>query len=185
MSLIQTLVGPNGRSIELPTGLFINNESVASSGGTITTVNPSNEAAICAVSAASESDVDKAVRAARAALKDPSWRNATATDRANMMTKLADLMDEAREDLATLEAWDNGKPFAAARDEDLEEAISTLRYYAGWTDKMHGQTMSRANLGEKFAFTIRQPIGVCGQIIPWNYPLGKYSRRHTCESELI
>ncbi|MBE7181956.1 MAG: aldehyde dehydrogenase family protein [Terriglobus roseus] len=172
MSLVQSLVGPNGRRIELPTGLFINNEFVASTGGTISTVNPSNEEEICAVSAASEHDVDKAVRAARAALKDPSWKDITATERAAMMNKLADLMAETREDLATLEAWDNGKPYAAALDEDLEEAMSTLRYYAGWTDKMHGQTMSRASLGEKFAFTIRQPIGVCGQIIPWNYPLG-------------
>ena len=92
-----------------------------------------------------------------------------ATDRGAMMLKFADLIEEHREDLATLETWDNGKPYTVARDEDLGEVINTIRFYAGYADKIYGQTIS--STPEKFAYTLKQPIGVCGQIIPWNYPL--------------
>jgi aldehyde dehydrogenase (NAD+) len=86
-----------------------------------------------------------------------------------MMAKLADLMEQNRELLATIDAWDNGKPYHVAFEEDLTEAIGTIRYYSGWADKTFGQTISTTP--QKFAYTIRQPIGVVGQIIPWNYPL--------------
>lgn len=86
------------------------------------------------------------------------------------MLKLADLVEAKKETLATIETWDNGKPFTVARDEDLAEVCLTLRYYAGWADKLHGQTIDTGPA--KFAYTLREPLGVCGQIIPWNYPLG-------------
>ena len=85
------------------------------------------------------------------------------------MYKLADLIESNKEELATLETWDNGKPYSVALNEDLGEVVSCFRYYAGWADKLHGQTIPTT--GQKFAYTLKQPIGVCAQIIPWNYPL--------------
>jgi aldehyde dehydrogenase (NAD+) len=85
------------------------------------------------------------------------------------MFKFADLIEKHKETLATLETWDNGKPYSVALNEDLGEVVGVIRYYAGYADKIHGQTISTTS--QKFAYTLRQPIGVCGQIIPWNYPL--------------
>ncbi|KIW12428.1 hypothetical protein PV08_09705 [Exophiala spinifera] len=164
------LTAPNGRKITLPTGLFINNEFVkATSNQKVTSINPTDESEICSVEAASADDVDKAVKAARAAFNDPSWRDLPPTDRGAIMYKFADLIEANRETLATLETWDNGKPYSVAFNDDLGEVIGTLRYYAGWADKIQGETISTHS--QKFAYTLKQPIGVCGQIIPWNYPL--------------
>jgi aldehyde dehydrogenase (NAD+) len=129
----------------------------------------SNEEVICTVEAASADDVDKAVKAARAALNAESWSELPGTDRGIMMNKLADLIEADKEVLATLETWDGGKPYNVALEGDLGEVISTLRYYAGWADKIFGQTIPTTP--KKLAYTLKQPIGVCGQIIPWNYPL--------------
>ncbi|KIW50896.1 hypothetical protein PV05_09674 [Exophiala xenobiotica] len=164
------LTAPNGKKITLPTGLFIDNEFVkATSGQKLTSINPSDESEICSVEAASADDVDKAVKAARAAFNDPSWRDLPATDRGALMYKFADLLEANKETLATLETWDNGKPYSVALNEDLGEVIGTMRYYAGWADKIQGETIPTSP--QKFAYTLKQPIGVCGQIIPWNYPL--------------
>ena len=165
------LKAPNGRTFTLPTGLFINNEFVKSSDGEkITSINPTDETEICSVYAASPDDVDKAVKAARTAFNDPSWRDLEATERGKLMYKLADLIEKNLETLATIETWDNGKPYNDSTGIDLPEVVGTIRYYAGYADKIHGQTISTSV--QKFAYTLRQPIGVCGQIIPWNYPLG-------------
>lgn len=85
------------------------------------------------------------------------------------MAKLANLIEENKELLATVDAWDNGKPYSVALNEDLPESFGTIRYYSGWADKIFGQTISTTH--QKFAYTVRQPIGVVAQIIPWNYPL--------------
>ncbi|KAI1756555.1 aldehyde dehydrogenase [Xylaria castorea] len=163
------LTAPNGKKFTLHTGLFINNEFVKASGGEkITSINPSNEKEICSVEAASAEDIDKAVAAARAALNHESWRDISATERGQLMFKLADLAEQEKEVLATIETWDNGKPYGDALG-DLGEVISCIRYYAGWADKIYGQTIPTT--AQKFAYTLKQPIGVCGQIIPWNYPL--------------
>jgi aldehyde dehydrogenase (NAD(P)+) len=135
----------------------------------VTDLTCSDETEICSVEAASADDVDKAVKAARAAFNDPSWRDLPPTDRGALMYKFADLIEANKETLATLETWDNGKPYSVALNEDLGEVVGTLRYYAGWADKIHGETIPTNPL--KFAYTLKQPIGVCGQIIPWNYPL--------------
>lgn len=129
----------------------------------------SDESEIATVQAASVEDVDKAVAAARAAFNNPEWRDLPNTDRGALMYKLADLIEAEKEVLATLETWDNGKPYQVSLNEDLAEVIGTLRYYAGWADKIHGSTIPTT--GAKFAYTLKQPIGVCAQIIPWNYPL--------------
>ncbi|KAI1214551.1 aldehyde dehydrogenase [Annulohypoxylon truncatum] len=164
------LTAPNGVKYSQPTGLFINNEFVLSANGeSLDSIDPATEEKIAAVQAASEVDVDKAVKAAHKALKDPSWKLLPATDRGALLYKLADLIEENREVFATIDAWDNGKTYAEALETDLTEAITVIRYYAGWADKTYGQTINTTH--QKFAYTIRQPIGVVGQIIPWNYPL--------------
>ncbi|KAF2179685.1 aldehyde dehydrogenase [Zopfia rhizophila CBS 207.26] len=169
-NLSVTLKAPNGVQYTQPTGLFINNEFVASSKGqTIESIDPATESKIAEVHAASEEDVDKAVRAAHKALKDPSWKQLPGTDRGILMARLADLIEEQKELFAMIDAWDNGKPYSVALSEDLPEAIGTIRYYSGWADKTFGQTISTTSA--KFAYTLRQPIGVVAQIIPWNYPL--------------
>ncbi|KAF4949303.1 hypothetical protein FSARC_13510 [Fusarium sarcochroum] len=170
MSLDVQLTAPNGRTYKQPTGLFINNEWVKSSNGkTITSINPTNEQEIVSVAAASAEDVDKAVRAARKALRNPAWRDMPATERGKLMNRLAELVEENREVLATIETWDNGKPYSVAYNEDMTEVAETLRYYSGFADKVFGQVIETT--GDKFAYTVREPVGVCGQIIPWNYPL--------------
>lgn len=124
---------------------------------------------ICSVEAADAQDVDRAVKAARAAFEDPSWADLPGRERSVLMHKLADLVDEHAKTLATLETWDNGKPYTVALNDDVGELAYVLRYYAGWADKIHGQTIPTTRA--KFAYTLRQPVGVCAQIIPWNFPL--------------
>ncbi|TDZ13744.1 Aldehyde dehydrogenase [Colletotrichum spinosum] len=170
MSLSSSLTAPNGTKIDLPTGLFIKNEFVkGSSASKITAINPSDESDIVSVEAASADDVDRAVRAARAALTAPGWGDGSGTDRGRLMFRLADLVEAHRETLATLETWNGGKPYGAALGEDLAESVATLRYYAGWADKIHGETIPTTPL--KFAYTLKQPVGVVASVIPWNYPL--------------
>lgn len=118
--------------------------------------------------AAEPEDVDKAVEAARKAFKG-EWRDMASTERGELMYKLATLCEQHRKTLATIETWDNGKPYSVAFDEDLSEVIGTLKYYAGYADKIHGQVIDTTPA--KLAYTVREPVGVCGQIIPWNYPL--------------
>lgn len=113
--------------------------------------------------------MDIAVAAARKALKNPAWKGLSGTERGLLMTKLADLVDANRDLLGTVESLDNGKPFSVARSEDVGEVVSALKYYAGYADKNFGQVIDVGP--SKFAYTLKQPIGVCGQIIPWNYPL--------------
>jgi len=170
MSLFEKITTPNGQEYEQPLGLFINGEVVPSSSGkTIASIDPATESVIAEVHAASAKDVDIAVQAAKAALIHPSWKLLPGTERGILMNKLADLIEANKEVLAAVDSWDNGKPYAVALTEDLPETITTFRYYAGWADKIFGQTISTTH--QKFAYTLRQPIGVVAQIIPWNYPL--------------
>ncbi|PCD29661.1 hypothetical protein AU210_012192 [Fusarium oxysporum f. sp. radicis-cucumerinum] len=162
------LQAPNGVKYTQPTGLFINNEFVPSSGGKkLTSIDPATENEIATVEAADEKDVDTAVKAAKTAFKD--WRKVECSERGRLMAKLADLIEAKREVFATIDAWDNGKTYAEAIDGDLVEAVGVIRYFAGWADKIFGQTISTTS--QKFAYTLRQPIGVVAQVIPWNYPL--------------
>lgn len=124
------------------------------------------------VYAATADDVDAAVAAARKAFKDPSWRDLAPTERGRLMMKLSDLCEANKEILATIETWDNGKTYADSLG-DLEEVTGVLTYYGGYADKIHGQVIDTGPA--KFAYTIKEPVGVCGQIIPWNYPLAMAS----------
>lgn len=129
----------------------------------------SDETEITSVYAASSSDVDDAVSAARAAFRSPTWRDIPSGTRGSLIYKLADLIEQNSETLATIETWDNGKPYQVALTEDVAGSVGCLRYYAGYADKIYGQVIDTSP--EKLAYTIREPVGVCGQIIPWNYPL--------------
>jgi len=151
------------------TKLFINNEFVDSMNGTtVPTVNPVTEEVICHVQAAEQGDVDAAVATARHAFQyDSKWRKMDASKRGKLLLKLADLIERDQSYIASLETLDNGKPFFDAQDE-IASTVDLFRYYAGWCDKITGQTIPID--GSYFCFTRIEPVGVCGQIIPWNYP---------------
>ncbi len=152
------------------TGILIGDEfRPAVSGKTFPTVNPATEEVICEVAEGDAADVDLAVHAARAAFETGPWSRMDARERGRLMNKLADLAEKHIDELAALETLDNGKPISDARAADLPLAIDCLRYYAGWADKVGGQTVPIR--GDYFCYTRREPIGVCGQIIPWNFPL--------------
>jgi aldehyde dehydrogenase (NAD+) len=153
------------------TQLFINNEFVNSeSGKTFPTINPSTGEVITQVQEADKADVDKAVKAAREAFKLGSpWRTMDASARGHLLYKLADLMERDRQYLASLETLDNGKPFTDSYNIDLGLVIKCIRYYAGYADKNHGKTIPLD--GKFLCYTRHEPVGVCGQIIPWNFPL--------------
>lgn len=151
--------------------IFINNEwHDAVSGKTFPTINPATEKVITEVAEADKADVDKAVQAATEAFRLGSpWRQMDASQRGVLLYKLADLIERDSGYLASLETLDNGKPYSIAYTVDLPLTVSVLRYYAGWADKFHGQTIPAD--GNLFCYTRREPVGVCGQIIPWNFPL--------------
>ncbi|GAB1290122.1 Aldehyde dehydrogenase, mitochondrial [Apodemus speciosus] len=151
--------------------IFINNEWHDSvSKKTFPTVNPSTGEVICQVAEGNKEDVDKAVKAARAAFQLGSpWRRMDASDRGRLLYRLADLIERDRTYLAALETLDNGKPYVISYLVDLDMVLKCLRYYAGWADKYHGKTIPID--GDFFSYTRHEPVGVCGQIIPWNFPL--------------
>jgi aldehyde dehydrogenase (NAD+) len=152
------------------TNMLINGKWVESrSGKRFKTINPVNEQVIAEVAEGDAADVDAAVKAARAAFDSGPWSKMDARDRGRLMNKLADLMEANLDELAALETLDNGKPIADARAADLPLSIDCIRYYAGWADKLTGDTIPIR--GNFFCYTRREPVGVCGQIIPWNFPL--------------
>jgi aldehyde dehydrogenase (NAD+) len=164
------------REVEIPTGLFINNEFVPStdSNELLHTINPATEEVICSVVAGSQKDIDVAVAAARKAFNTTWGKNVTGFERSRLLNKLADLIERDQQLLAEVESLNNGKPVKIARDFDIGDTIQCLRYYAGWADKIVGQTIEVDNK-RKLAFTRHDPIGVCGQIIPWNYPINMWA----------
>src|SRR5271154_5465913 len=150
--------------------LLINGKWVDSaSGKTFATINPATGETITKVAEADAADVDKAVAAARAAFEKGAWRKMSASQRGALMYKLADLIEKHADQLAELEALDNGKPYSVARAADLPLTTACYRYYAGWADKIQGKTIPIA--GDYFCYTRLEPVGVVGQIIPWNFPL--------------
>ena len=152
------------------TKLLIDNRWVDSdSGTTFPTLNPSTGEEICQVAAADSADVDKAVRAARRAFDRGPWRKMNASERGQRLYRLADLIERHADELAQLESLDNGKPISVAKRVDVAKTVACYRYFAGWADKIQGRTIPID--GEFFCYTRHEPIGVVGQIIPWNYPM--------------
>ncbi|XP_031551904.1 aldehyde dehydrogenase, mitochondrial-like [Actinia tenebrosa] len=151
--------------------VFINNNFVDSvSGKTFPTINPSTGEKICDVAEGDKADVDLAVKAAQQAfgLGSP-WRTMDASERGRLLYKLADLIERDRAYIASLESLDNGKPYRDSFNVDLDLVIKCYRYYAGWADKIHGKTIPLD--GPYLCYTRREPVGIIGQVIPWNFPL--------------
>src|SRR5689334_4060189 len=152
------------------TQCFIGGQWVpAQSGKTFDTINPATEEVIASVAEGDAADIDLAVKAARAQFDGGEWSKMDARDRGKLMNKLADLMEEEAAELAALESLDNGKPIRESKGGDLPLTVDCLRYYAGYADKIHGQTIPIR--GNYFCYTRREPVGVVGQIIPWNFPM--------------
>lgn len=151
--------------------IFLNNEWVdAADGKTFPTINPSTGEKICDVAAGDKADVDKAVKAAQNAFKLGSpWRRMDAADRGVLLNRLADLIERDASYLASLETLDNGKPYQMSYLADVALTVKCYRYYAGYADKNHGKTIPIG--GDFFCYTRHEPVGICGQIIPWNFPL--------------
>jgi len=142
----------------------------AASGKTLTTYDPATEEPLAEVPAGDKEDVDRAVRAARRAFEGGPWRRMTPSERGRAIWKLADLIEQHTEDFAQLETLDNGKPLAVARVADIPLVVDHFRYYAGWATKIEGETIPVSAPGF-LNYTLREPVGVIGQIIPWNFPL--------------
>jgi aldehyde dehydrogenase (NAD+) len=152
------------------TKLLINNRWVPSeSGKTFATINPATGEEICQIAEADAADVDKAVHAARRAFEHGPWRKLPASQRGRMLHRLADLIEKHADELAALESLDNGKPVSIAKAVDVAATVGCFRYFAGWSDKVHGKTIPVD--GDFFCYTRHEPVGVVGQIIPWNFPM--------------
>jgi aldehyde dehydrogenase (NAD+) len=157
-----------GHSSSLTLKRFINNEFVPGvEGKTFETINPHDEKPIVAVHEATEKDVDIAVEAARKAFKG-AWKDVIPSERGRLLTRLADLLERDMDTIAAIEALDNGKAFQIAKG-DVTLSANCIRYYGGWADKIVGQTID-TDPGS-LTYTRHEPVGVCGQIIPWNFPL--------------
>jgi len=144
----------------------------AASGKTLTTYDPATEAPLAEVPAGDKEDVDRAVDAARRAFEQGAWPRMTPSERGRALWKLADLIEQHTEEFAQLETLDNGKPLSVARVADIPLVVDHFRYYAGWATKVEGETIPVSTPGQRFLnYTLREPIGVVGQIIPWNFPL--------------
>eukprot|EP00198_Chlamydomonas_reinhardtii_P001619 XP_001690955.1 aldehyde dehydrogenase [Chlamydomonas reinhardtii] len=155
---------------KLPNQLFIDGKWVdALSRKTMPVVDPRTEEVVVEVAEGDAADVDRAVEAARRAFDTGPWPRMTAKERGRLLYRLADAMEAHVDELAQLETLDNGKPFFYSRHVDVPFAIDHLRYYAGWADKIHGKTIPVD--GPYLAYTFHEPLGVVGQIIPWNFPI--------------
>lgn len=155
---------------DAPHGLLIANEWMSGEGVEFLTEDPSTGAPICAVAAAGPADVNHAVAAAREAFDNGPWTKMAPAERAALINKLADLIELDAPTLAELESIDNGKPAKMAAVVDVPTAVRHLRYFAGWATKLEGRTIP-VTTPNMLVYTRREPVGVCAQIIPWNFPL--------------
>uniref|UniRef100_A0A2K5DTR9 10-formyltetrahydrofolate dehydrogenase n=1 Tax=Aotus nancymaae TaxID=37293 RepID=A0A2K5DTR9_AOTNA len=164
----------NEMTVKMPYQCFINGQFTdAEDGKTYDTINPTDGSIICKVSYASLADVDKAVAAAKDAFENGEWGRMNARERGRLMYRLADLLEENQEELATIEALDSGAVYTLALKTHIGMSVQTFRYFAGWCDKIQGSTIpiNQARPNRNLTFTKKEPLGVCAIIIPWNYPL--------------
>ena len=168
------------RSVEaflrVPRQLFINGQwSDSASGRTFETPNPATGETLARVAEGEAEDIDRAVKAARRAFEDGPWSRMTPSERGRIIWRIGDLILEHLDELAQLESLDNGKPFAVAQAADVPLAADLFHYMAGWATKIEGNTINISvpyMPGANFhSYTLREPVGVVGQIIPWNFPL--------------
>ena len=179
MATALKLVVPDDRVMDFVSRkhqMLINGKWVdAASGKTFPTNNPATGEVLAHVAEGDREDIDRAVKAARAAFETGPWSRLTSSERGRLIWKLADLLEENLEEFAALETLDNGKPLKVARAADVPLAVDLFRYMAGWSTKIEGNTIPISvpyTPGAKYlAYTLREPVGVVGQIIPWNFPL--------------
>lgn len=153
-------------------GHIINGETITDSDAQPTPViDPGTGTTLCHVPTGSRETVNRAVTAARSALEDGPWSKLSGSERSKLMWRLADMIEERADIFGQLETLDVGKPFTVARNGDVAVAVETLRYMAGWATKLTGETIPVGAPGTFHAYTKREPIGVTGQIVPWNFPL--------------
>jgi acyl-CoA reductase-like NAD-dependent aldehyde dehydrogenase len=153
-----------------PTQLWIGGKWVAAeSGRTFETINPATEEVLGRVAEGGESDIDRAVTSARQAFESGPWAKMKASEREKILRRMADLIRNHQEELALLETLDSGKPIQNARKIDIPAAAEAFDYYAGWADKLVGETIPADP--DYFSYTLREPLGVIGAITPWNFPL--------------
>jgi acyl-CoA reductase-like NAD-dependent aldehyde dehydrogenase len=165
MSSAQTAASDTPRKYQL----FIDGQWVdAESGKTFTTPNPATGETLAEVAEADKADIDKAVKAARRAYEG-KWSRMSARDRGRLLYKLSQLIEEHSQELAALETADNGKPIRESAYVDLPQVVENFEYFAGYATKIEGETIPVS--GPFLNYTLREPLGVCGQIIPWNFPL--------------
>jgi acyl-CoA reductase-like NAD-dependent aldehyde dehydrogenase len=146
----------------------------AKSGKTFETINPANEEVLALVPEGEKADVDEAVKAARKAYEDGKWPTINPHQRARYLLAIADLIEKHLEELATLETLNNGMAVSLSRG-FTQLAVDTFRYYAGWATKVYGETNPSAPT--MFNYTLREPVGICGQIIPWNGPIAMFAMK--------
>ncbi|KAG9138040.1 hypothetical protein Leryth_001301 [Lithospermum erythrorhizon] len=152
------------------TKLLINGKFVDSaSGKTFPTLDPRNSEVIAHVAEGDAEDIDRAVLAARKAFDEGPWPRMSAYERSRIILKFADLVEKHNDELAALETWDNGKPYEQAAKSEVPMFVRLFHYYAGWADKIHGLTVPAD--GPHQVQVLHEPVGVAGQIIPWNFPL--------------
>jgi len=169
VNTVETIHLPTGKTVQINTGLFINNEFVESKNGKrFETINPSTGKKITTVAEASAEDVDYAVDVATRAFENV-WKNVPSEKRGRLLYKLAELMRRDLEIIAAIEALDNGKAFEIAKKSDLPEAIGTFEYFAGFAEKLNGSVVDTPN--DRLVYTRREPIGVVGAITPFNFPI--------------
>lgn len=171
-SVVDELITPSVKIAD--TQLLINGKFVdAASGKTFPTLDPRTGDVITHVAEGDAEDVDRAVAAARKAFDEGPWPRMTAYERSCILLRFADLLEKHIDDLAAIETWDNGKPYEQAAEDEVPDVIRLMRYYAGWADKIHGLTIPAD--GEYHVQTLHEPIGVAGQIVPWNFPLRMFA----------
>src|SRR5215813_83752 len=143
----------------------------ARSGKTFPVEDPATEETIAEVPAGDKADIDLAVAAARRAFESGPWSRISPAERSKLVCRLGALLEKHSDEFAEMEALDNGKPVTNARKGDVEGSIGMFRYMAGWATRLNGETIPVSSPGNWHAYTIREPVGVVGQIIPWNFPL--------------
>ncbi|MFM0517647.1 MULTISPECIES: aldehyde dehydrogenase [Caballeronia] len=160
------------RFLNKPQTMFIGGEWVTGGAGeTLDVIEPSTTGCITQIPLATVGDLDRAVQAARKQFDDGPWRKLKPLERERLLHRLADLIEANATELAEIESIDMGKSAAQARDVDVQGTIDTFRYFAGWASKLHGRTVEPSLPGDYVAYTRKEPVGVVGIIVPWNFPL--------------
>jgi phenylacetaldehyde dehydrogenase len=170
ISLSQTV----RRFVNRPQRMLIGGEWVESlTGETLESVDPATGRRLTTIARGDGADVDRAVRAARAAFDSPAWRDISPLDRGRLLNNLAELIEEHADELALIEAHDNGKPVSVARAVDVGSSAKLFRYFAGWPSKFEGSTVPVSPRGglKILNYTLHEPVGVVGAIVPWNFPM--------------